>query len=400
LPALDGRRFWFVGIGGAGLSGYALLARAWGAEVAGWDRHETPYLAHVRAAGIPVTITPEPGEAPEGWEAVVSTAFTGQATGRSRADFLAELVPLARAIVVAGAHGKTTTAAMIAFVLDRLGLDPSFLIGGEVPQLGGNARAGSGWLVVEGDESDRTVFALTAEIAVITNVDLDHHATFASAAELDQAFANWARGLTPGQVVWGRELVPVDFELAVPGEHNRLNAACALGALELAGVDRAEAAAALRDFRGVGRRLEGRGEAGGVRLLDDYGHHPAEIAATLAAARGLANGGRVLVLFQPHLYSRTLHLATELATALADADLAAVTDVYPAREEPLEGVSGKLVVDRLTEVRPGMPVAWAPKIEQGAEIAAQRARAGDVVVTIGAGDVDRAVPLILQRLGP
>jgi UDP-N-acetylmuramate--alanine ligase len=156
----------------------------------------------------------------------------------------------------------------------------------------------------------------------------------------------------------------------------------------------------LRDFRGVGRRLEGRGEAGGVRLLDDYGHHPAEIAATLAAARGLANGGRVLVLFQPHLYSRTLHLATELATALAGADLVAVTDVYPAREEPLEGVSGKLVVDRLTEVRPGMPVAWAPKIEQGAEIAAQRARAGDVVVTIGAGDVDRAVPLILQRLGP
>jgi UDP-N-acetylmuramate--alanine ligase len=400
LPVLDGRRFWFVGIGGAGLSGYALLARAWGAEVAGWDRHETPYLAHVRAAGIPVTIAPEPRGAPQGWEAVVSTAFTGQATGRSRADFLAELVSLARAIVVAGAHGKTTTAAMIAFALDRLGLDPSFLIGGEVPQLGGNARAGSGWLVVEGDESDRTVFALAAEIAVITNVDLDHHTTFSSAAEVDQAFTDWSRGLTPGHVVWGRELEPVDFELAVPGEHNRLNAACALAALELAGVDRAEAAAALRDFRGVGRRLEERGEADGVRLLDDYGHHPAELAATLAAARGLAEGGRVLALFQPHLYSRTLHLATELATALAGADLAAVTDVYPAREQPLEGVSGKLVVDRLTELRPGMPVAWAPKIEQGAEIVAQRARPGDVVVTIGAGDVDRAIPLILQRLGP
>jgi UDP-N-acetylmuramate--alanine ligase len=388
-----------VGIGGAGLSGYALLAQAWGAEVAGWDRHETPYLEHVRAAGISVTIAPDPREAPEGWEAVVSTAFTGQAAGRSRADFLAELVSLARAIVVAGAHGKTTTAAMIAVVLDRLGLDPSFLIGGEVPQLGGNARAGSGWLVVEGDESDRTVFALTAEIAVITNVDLDHHTTFSSAAELDETFADWAGGLTPGQVVWGRELEPVDFELAVPGEHNRLNAACALAALELAGVERAEAAAVLRDFRGAGRRLEGRGEAGGVRLLDDYGHHPAEIVATLAAARGFANGGRVFVLFQPHLYSRTLHLATELATALAGADLAAVTDVYPAREEPLEGVSGKLVVDRLTEVRPGMPVAWAPRIEQGAEIVAQRARPGDVVVTVGAGDVDRAVPLILERLG-
>jgi UDP-N-acetylmuramate--alanine ligase len=398
LPALDGRRFWFVGIGGAGLSGYAVVSQAWGAEVAGWDRYETPYLEHVRAAGIPVTIARGPVPAPDGWEAVVSTAFAGQAEGRTRADFLAELVALAKSIVVAGAHGKTTTAAMIAFVLDRLRLDPSFLIGGEVPQLGGNARAGGGWLVVEGDESDRTVFALPAEIAVITNVDLDHHTTFASAAELDEAFRDWAEGLTPGQVVWGHELEPVDFELAVPGEHNRLNAACALAALELAGVAREEAADALREFRGAGRRLEDRGDAGGVRLLDDYGHHPAEIAATLAAARELADGGRVLVLFQPHLYSRTLHLAGELAWALAAADLAAVTDIYAAREEPVEGVTGKIVVDRLSELRPGMPVAWTPNVEEGARLLAERARRGDIVLTIGAGDVDKAVPLIEQRL--
>jgi UDP-N-acetylmuramate--alanine ligase len=398
LPALDGRRFWFVGIGGAGLSGYAVVAQAWGAEVAGWDRYETPYLEHVRAAGIPVTIAPEPVAAPEGWEAVVSTAFAGQAEGRTRADFLAELVSFARSIVVAGAHGKTTTAAMIAFVLDRLGLDPSFLIGGEVPQLGGNARAGGGWLVVEGDESDRTVFALPADIAVITNVDLDHHTTFASATELEEAFADWARRLTPGHVVWGHELGPVDFELAVPGEHNRLNAACALAALELAGVGREEAAAALREFRGAGRRLEERGEAGGVRLLDDYGHHPAEIEATLAAARELADGGRVLVLFQPHLYSRTLHLAGELAQALTGADVASITDVYPAREQPLEGVTGKIVVDRLCELRPGMPVAWTPAVAQGAAALAALARPGDLVVTIGAGDVDEAIPLLSDRL--
>jgi UDP-N-acetylmuramate--alanine ligase len=398
LPALDGRRFWFVGIGGAGLSGYAVVSRAWGAEVGGWDRYETPYLEHVRAAGIRVTIAPEPVPAPDGWEAVVSTAFAGRAEGRTRADFLAELVSLAKPIVVAGAHGKTTTAAMIAFVLDRLGLDPSFLIGGEVPQLGGNARAGGGWLVVEGDESDRTVFALPAEIAVITNVDLDHHTTFASAAELDEAFRGWAGGLTPGHVVWGHELEPVDFELGVPGEHNRLNAACALAALELAGVARDDAVAALKEFAGAGRRLEDRGDAGGVRLLDDYGHHPAEIAATLAAARELADGGRVLVLFQPHLYSRTLHLAGELARALAAADLAAITDIYAAREEPVEGVTGKIVVDRLSELRPGMPVAWTPKVEDGARLVAERARAGDIVLTIGAGDVDTAVPLIEQRL--
>jgi UDP-N-acetylmuramate--alanine ligase len=343
-----------------------------------------------------VTISPEPEPAPAGWEAVVSTAFTGQTEGRSRAEFLAELLGQARAIVVSGAHGKTTTAAMIAFVLDQLGLDPSFLIGGEVPQLGGNARAGSGWLVVEGDESDRTVFGLPAEIAVITNVDLDHHTTFGSVAEVEEEFARWAAGVP--NVVWGRDLAPVDFELAVPGEHNRLNAACALAALQLAGVDRADATSALQEFRGAGRRLEERGEAGGVRLLDDYAHHPAEIEATVTAARELAGAGRVLVLFQPHLYSRTVHLAGELARALAGADLACVTDVYPAREAPIEGVTGKLVVDRLCEARPGMPVAWTPAVEQGAAMLARTARSGDLVLTIGAGDVDGAIPLILERL--
>jgi UDP-N-acetylmuramate--alanine ligase len=393
---LEGRRFWFAGIGGAGLSGYAIVAKAWGAEVAGWDRYETPYLENVRAAGIPVSISPDPEGAPDGWEAVVSTAFAGQVEGRSRADFLAELVSQARAIVVSGAHGKTTTAAMIAFVLDRLGLDPSFLIGADVPQLGGNARAGSGWLVVEGDESDRTVFGLPAEIAVITNVDLDHHTTFGSLAEVEQEFERWAGGIP--NVVRGRELAPAELELGVVGDHNRLNAASALAALELAGVPREQAEEALSSFSGAGRRLEPRGEAAGVRLVDDYGHHPAEIEASLRAARDLAGDGRVLVLFQPHLYSRTLHLAAELARALAVADLACVTDVYPAREQPIAGVSGKLVVDRLTEARPGMWVGWTPGVEQGAAVLAERARPGDLIATIGAGDVDRAVSLLLERL--
>jgi UDP-N-acetylmuramate--alanine ligase len=399
LPAFDGRRFWFIGIGGAGLSGYAILAQAWGAEVAGWDRHETPYLDNLRAAGIPVTVSPEPASAPAGWEAVVSTAFAGRAQGRPRADFLAELVSQARAIVVAGAHGKTTTAAMIAYVLRGCGLDPSYLIGAHVPQLGGNAAAGSGWLVVEGDESDRTVFGLSAELVVITNVDLDHHTTFASEVELATAFTDWARRLAPGRVVWGQELDPVDFELAAPGEHNRLNAACALVALELAGVARAEAIPVLQEFRGAGRRLEPRGEVAGVRLFDDYAHHPAELTATLATASGLARDGRTLALFQPHLYSRTLHLWHELGVALAAADVAAVLDVYAAREEPIEGVSGKLVVDGLCEVRPGMPVAWTPELADGAAFVAARARPGDVVLTIGAGNVDSALPLIEERLG-
>jgi UDP-N-acetylmuramate--alanine ligase len=391
---LEGRPLWFVGIGGAGLSGYALLAQAWGAEVAGWDRYDTPYLEHVRAAGIPVTISDVPEGAPEGWEAVVSTAFAGQVPGRSRAELLAELVTLQDSIVVAGAHGKTTTAAMIAFVLDQLGKDPAYLIGGEVPQLGGNARAGSGWLVVEGDESDRTIAHLRPKIAVVTNVDLDHHAEFGSRAEVAELFETWLAEVP--HVVRGDQLDPLESDVGVIGEHNRRNAAAAVAALELAGVSHADALAELARFKGVGRRLEARGKAGGVAVVDDYAHHPAEIAATLAAVQG----HRLLVLFQPHLFSRTRYLAAELGQALAAADVVAVTDVYPAREEPVEGVNGKLVVDALVEARPGMPVGWTPTIEDGARFLARRVRAGDVVLTIGAGDVDRAVPLLLDELGP
>lgn len=393
---LSGRKLWLAGIGGAGMSGYAILAKAWGADVSGWDRRETPYLEGVRAAGIPFEITDGPPTPPADAEAYVSTAFAGRVEGGSRADLLAELVSFADSIVVAGAHGKTTTTAMIAYVLDRLGRDPSFLIGGEIPQLGGNARAGSGWLVVEGDESDRSVFALPATVAVVTNVELDHHTTFGSDAELEDAFEEWTSGIET--VVWGKDLEPVDFKLAVPGEHNRMNAACALAALEAVRVSRADAESALADFTGAHRRFELVAEVNGVRLYDDYGHHPAEIAATLETARALANGGRVLALFQPHLYSRTLHLADELAGALARADIVCVADIYPAREEPLPGLSGKLVVDRLSEARPGMRVGWAPALQEAAAVVASLARPGDLVLTIGAGDVDAALGLIEERL--
>jgi UDP-N-acetylmuramate--alanine ligase len=395
LQPLAGRKLFFVGIGGAGLSGYAVLAQAWGADVAGWDRYDTPYLEHVRAAGIPVEIAEQPPAPAEGVERIVSTAFAGLAEGRSRAEFLAELVSHQDAIVVSGAHGKTTTAAMIAFVLDRLGRDPSFLIGAEVPQLGGNARAGSGWLVVEGDESDRTVERLRPKIAVVLNVDLDHHSEFRSLAEIEELFERWLA--TVPHVVRGEELEPYDGELTLPGEHNRRNAAAALAALALAGVRTEDAWPLLREFRGAGRRLEEVGVAGDVRVVDDYAHHPAEIAATIAALRE-QGGGRILALFQPHLYSRTRYLARELAGALAAADVVAVTDVYAAREEPIPGVSGKLVVDALAERRPGMPLGWTPQAEEGATFLARRARPGDVVLTIGAGDVDRAAPSVIREL--
>ncbi|HWL32222.1 MAG TPA: Mur ligase family protein, partial [Gaiellaceae bacterium] len=232
---LGGRRLWFVGIGGAGLSSYAFLARAWGAEVGGWDRVETPYLRALE--GVDVRIAAEP-VVPDGWEVVVSSAYPAVA-GKARAELLAELVSLRRSIVVAGAHGKTTTTGMIAFVLSELGLDPAWLVGGEIVQLGGNAGAGEGWLVVEGDESDRTVELLRPEIGVVTNVELDHHSTFGSAAEVEAMFDGWLADVP--NVVRGWELEPVSFALAVPGEHNRRNAATALAALELAGVARAEA---------------------------------------------------------------------------------------------------------------------------------------------------------------
>jgi len=388
---LAGRRIWIAGIGGAGMSAYALLAHAWGAEVAGWDRVETPYLAHL--AGIDVAIAPEPPLPPAGWEVYVSTAFAGRVDGHPRAELLAELVSLRRSIVVAGVHGKTTTSAMIAFCLDRLGLDPAFLIGGDVAQLGANAGAGQGWLVVEGDESDRSVAALRPEVAVLLNVDLDHHTTFGSRAEVEALFEEWLAHVP--QVVRAEQLAPVELELAVPGEHNRRNAAAALAALELAGVARADAERVLVEFTGVGRRLERKGEAGGVAVLDSYAHHPAELAADIAAA---PSGGRVLVLFQPHLYSRTLHLAHEFAVALSAADAVCVTDVYPAREEPLPGVSGRLIVEELATLRPGMRIGWAPTLDAAVGLLATWTRSGDTVLTLGAGDVDRAGPLLLEAL--
>ena len=387
MQPLEGRRLWFVGIGGAGLSAYALLARAWGAEVGGWDRVRTPYLEQL--VGVPIEIAAEP-VVPEGWEAVVSSAYPG-VTGRTRADFLAELVGLRRSIVVAGTHGKGTVAAMVAFVLRETGHDPAWLIGAPVPQLGANAGAGEGWLVVEGDESDRTVFGLPATIAVVTNVELDHHATFRSLAELETELDRWASRAE--HVV--RDAPPYEGALALPGVHNRHNAGSALAALELAGVARADAERALALFAGTGRRFEVV-DANGVTIVDDYGHHPSEIAATIAAVRERFGGRRLRVLFQPHLYSRTRHLARELGEALAGADDVAVTDVYPAREEPVPGVTGKLVVDELSDL--GRLVAWTPTVEQGVEHVARHTRPGDVVLVIGAGDVDRAPALLRERL--
>jgi UDP-N-acetylmuramate--alanine ligase len=380
---MTGRKLWFVGIGGAGLSAYAQLARAWGAEVGGWDRVRTPYLEPLRDARI--EISPQP-VVPEGWEAVVSSAYPG-VPGMRRGEFLRELVESRASIVVGGTHGKGTTAAMIAFVLRETGRDPAWLIGAPVPQLGSNAGFGAGHLVVEGDESDRTVFSLPADVAVVTNVELDHHSEFASAAELEAEFDGWLG--RAAHVV--RNAAPFDGELALPGEHNRENAGAALAALEHVGVSRGDAAPVLGRFAGTGRRFEVH-ELDGFTLVDDYGHHPTEVARTIDAARERFPGARIRVLFQPHLFSRTRHLAGGLAEALARADDVAVTDIYPAREQPVAGVTGKLVVDALSDL--GVLAAWTPRVEDGAAYLRRRVRPGDVLLVVGAGDVDRAVSML------
>jgi UDP-N-acetylmuramate--alanine ligase len=386
---LSGRRLYFVGIGGAGLSAYANFARAWGAEVRGWDVRETIFLEALD--GIEVDIGGEPTP-PDDYEAVVSTAHVGRVEGRSRAEFLAELVALRRAIVVGGAHGKTTTSAMIAYVLGELGHDPSWIVGGVVPQLGGNAGVGEGWLVVEGDESDRSIALLHPEIAVVTNVELDHHATYASEAELAAFFDEWLAGAA--HAVRGWELAPVALELSVPGEHNLLNAAAALAALELAGVDRSHAERAIMGFGGVGRRFETVGERGGVRVVDDYGHNPTEIAAALATARALEPRALIAV-YQPHVYERTRQLHHELGTALGAADAAIVTDVIGGRDAPLPGVSGKLVLDH---VPPPTRRGWAPTLDDASTLVLAWARAGDIVLTLGVGEPWRVARAVVERL--
>jgi UDP-N-acetylmuramate--alanine ligase len=338
---------------------------------------------------------------------------------RPRADLLAELSALKRTIAVAGAHGKTTTTSMAAHVLLRCGLEPSYLIGGALTTTGHNADWGAGeWLVVEADESDRSMLALNVDVAVVTNVELDHHATFASLAELRETFRELL-ARAPRAVLWdrldvvslrgGEPYVPFDVpaphldaagsrfqwrghevRLSVPGAHNARNAAAALEACVLAGADPAGAAAALADFGGAGRRFQELGTtASGARVVDDYAHHPTEVAATIAAAR-TQGARRVVAVFQPHLYSRTQRLAPEFGTALAGADVVAVLDVYPAREraEDFPGVSGLLVAESAADAAGGGEVMWLPRFEDAERVLGPRLTEGDLCLVLGAGNID------------
>ena len=431
---LTGRSLHFVGIGGAGMSGLALVSHALGARVTGSDRSDSPYCARLRDAGIEPAIGHAAANVPQGAEIVVSTAIpddnpelaAARAAGAAvlhRGDLLAELSRMKRTIAVAGTHGKTTTAAMAAHVLREAGREPAFLIGGELRAAATNAGWGDGeWAVIEADESDRSFLKLAREVAVVTNVELEHHATYRTLGELERAFGEFLApavvrvlgadvalpgangavtfGLEEGSLraerlelhPWGSRF-QVDgaaVELRVPGRHNVLNALAALGACRAAGLAPADAAPALAGFTGAARRFEEQGRTpSGALVYDDYAHHPTEVRATLEAAR-LLRPGRLVACFQPHLFSRTRRLAREFGRALALADVVVVLDVYPARERPEDfpGVGGLLVAGAAADAAGGRPVWWLPRMEDAERMLRAELGEGDLLVTLGAGDVD------------
>jgi UDP-N-acetylmuramate--alanine ligase len=460
VPDLAGiGRVHLVGIGGAGMSGIARLLLARGVRVSGSDLKDGPTLPALRLEGASVAVGHDAALVDGADAVVVSTAIgpenpeVVEARSRgipvlARAQVLASLMQEHRAVAVAGTHGKTTTTSMVAVILERAGLNPTYVIGGDLNESGSNARSGSGDLIVaEADESDGSFLLLSPAIAVVTNVEEDHLDFFAGRDEIEAAFAEFCRraGVVVacgddagvrrvlGQaaisaVTYGEsphndvrvERVEVgpdgsscvvrwidavqELTVPLPGRHHILNATAAVTVARHLGVEPATAAAALQTFRGVRRRYERRGSIAGARFVDDYAHHPTEIAATLASARaGSAPGdgtGRVVAVFQPHRYTRTAAMWRELGRSLAHADVAVVTDVYAAGERPVPGITGKLVVDALAESAPGKRIVYLPHRADVAPFLAREVRSGDLVLTLGAGDITMVSDELLAWLAP
>jgi UDP-N-acetylmuramate--alanine ligase len=415
------RKLHFVGMSGAGMSGLAVVAHALGAQISGSDRAPWPAWAR-EATGYEPALGHAAEHVPSGATVVYSTAIkpdnperTTGAPELHRADLLGEITQLKPTIAVSGTHGKTTTSSMVVHALRGAGADPSYLVGGEVRSTGANAGWGAGeWLVVEADESDRSLLRLHPDIAVVTNAELDHHTTYASRRDVDETFRAFLAGarhavVPPELTALADRPTTFDAEpeltgsgstftfegvtvaLTVPGAHNARNAAAALTAVKLAGADVAAAAKALETFQGAGRRFEPLGTtATGARVVDDYAHHPTEVAATIAAAR-TQNPRRIVALFQPHLYSRTQREATAFGRALARADLPVILDIYPARAaaEDYPGVTGLLVAEAAADAGDGKRVAWMPTHAAAETFLRGELREGDLLLTMGAGDVDK-----------
>ncbi len=443
MSALDlsaPRRVHVVGIGGAGMSAIAAVLVAMGHEVTGSDLKGGVAIDRLRSLGVEVTIGHGAANVPDADALACSTAIPEhnpevlEARRRhvpvlSRADALAAIAALRRCVAVSGTHGKTTTSSMLALVLVDAAIRPSFLIGGDVNQIGTNAVWDAGeWLVVEADESDGTFLSLAPEIALVTSIEPDHLDHYGSLDALERAFSAFLEGASTGAIVCADDPVAVrlappgaltygfspsahfritglaggrsdvsfslargaehlgELALPVPGAHNAANAAGAVAAASLVGVGFDVAQRALARFGGVARRFEFRGEARGVSFVDDYAHLPGEIAATLAAAR---RGGwrRIVCVFQPHRYSRVSALARDFADAFVDADVVVLAGVYPAGEAPRPGVSSKLVLDALLDAHPSTRAAYLPERAELLAYLRRTLEPGDCCLTLGAGDL-------------
>ena len=457
VPSLDElAAVHLVGIGGAGMSGIARILLARGVRVSGSDRRDTPTLLALRALGARVELGHGPDNLGDADTVVVSTAIRNDnpelraARERGlrvlpRAVALAAVMAGRRSVAVAGTHGKTSTTSMLTVAVQACGADPSFAIGGDLNESGSNAHSGTGDIfLAEADESDRSFLLLAPFAAVVTNVEADHLDNYGDLAAVEDAFDRFVRTVDPDgfvvvcaddpgsarlgaarpaarfrtygtapdadlrlddlvvasdattytAVLEGQEIGRV--RIRVPGEHMARNSAAALLAGMELGLPAAQLIDGLARFGGVHRRFELKGTAGGVRVYDDYAHHPTEVAAQLRAARAVAGEGRLVVAFQPHLYSRTREFAEGFGAALGLADDVVVMEVYGAREDPVPGVTGAMVADAIP--LPGGHVLFEPSWSAAAPALAARARPGDLVVTMGAGDVSMVGPEVLDVL--
>jgi len=452
LASLIGKRVHFIGIGGAGMSGLARIALSHGIAVSGSDAKDSSVVTALAALGATVSTTHK-GENVDGSDLVVySNAISESNSERvranelklpilTRAGALSVLMSESKSVAIAGTHGKTTTSSMLAVALQACGADPSFAIGGTITASGSNAHRGTGEIfVAEADESDGSFIEYHPFAAIVTNIEHDHVDFFETPEAVAQAFRDFAATIQPGgfltycaddagavalaeglasvetvsygvnqsadlhidqielltmgsraRAIWKGKSVG-HIELQVPGNHNLLNAAGVLATALKLGFPPAELLTGLGSFRGTGRRFELKGTVHGIRVIDDYGHHPTEIHVTLEAARRFADAGRLIVIFQPHRYSRTKAFAEQFATELDVADRAIVLEVYAASEKPIEGVNSKIITSKMRKGE------YIPNFLQVTDSVISDAQPGDVIMTLGAGDVSSLAPIIVEGL--
>jgi len=446
------RRIHLVGAGGAGMGAIAAVLHTMGHRVTGSDLKDGAVAQRLRVMGVPVAVGHDPAHGADADLVAISTAVPERnpevAAARVRGvpvlwrkDLLPAIAEQRRTIVVAGTHGKTTTASMLALVLSEAEMRPSFIIGGDVNEIGSGAVWDDGeWFVLEGDESDRTFLSLGGEVAVVTNIEPDHLESYDNDPELlSAAFSEFAASAQervyciddPGAARLAEQIGGIScgtspaaqyrmvqvsghrsgisfcmrhdgddllrLQLPTPGLHNARNAAAAIVAGLVAGAPADAAQRALERFGGVARRFEFRGEASGVVFVDDYAHLPSEVSAALAAARD-GDWERVVCVFQPHRYSRTAALWRDFAWSFDAADQLVVTEIYPAGEAPRPGVSGKLIVDAVRGARPDAVVSWQPRLEEVADWLTEQLRPGDLCLTLGAGDLTGMADQVIARM--